>query len=484
MEKAASRMNENTALLHYDYTQEGFWREVEPEFSKSIDRVLISLRGDDFSTLEEKYHLINAVKFIGCKDSEMAEKLKVYDTIQPYNELKGENKDIFMKEISKVINQKRIGVSPFHMKVSSNTNIEKILESAPKLGFTTVETVFPGEELEGLKEKFKGTVRNVSFKGPAKDDPFYSKAVGSNTTKALACIVKYTKPISYNILGQLPGSIQQRIENAFEDAGVQNAYNAEAASKVATATEGAILFGGSMVAGLLLKQPEYLLGMFSVLYSAIRFMSIEDGAFDFLEDGPTGHPLLKPIFWPLEKILEKTKGRVGPKPEIVEFQLKDPVTRSRETGGENAANYHSNLEQIAAYSTGEKAEKNLVWSLDNHYTQGEEFEKSMKKSKLTGFLGYTHLSREAGVMGFYNVSYAGPYRKISALICKPGERYALTYIKPEETPGKFEDINKIIASDKSFDAKIKTFFDYSQAEYLHISRFKDNEKEEDKTITR
>jgi len=75
------QLDRNPALFAYDYLQDGFWRESEPEFTRSLDNIVISLEEDDFADLEDKHHLLNALKYLGSKDEELKKRLEIYDTI-------------------------------------------------------------------------------------------------------------------------------------------------------------------------------------------------------------------------------------------------------------------------------------------------------------------------------------------------------------------------------------------------------------------
>lgn len=487
MQRVVQALEQNPPLINYDFMQDGFWREVLPDFTRQFDQVAIRLSGDDFRGLEEKHHLMNALKYLGTQEEPLERRLVIYDTVLPYNTPQP-TKEV-QKRIGKVGNIKFDGLTIF---VGNRTqNLERILESASESGFKGVRCVVDGEEsIKGLGKKYK--VKVVQHNFSETDDPN-----NSGLTRLLGKLVKKTKFVSYPVLGFLPSSLQRRIETSFKKAGVQDAYNSGRAFLVSSWLENLSVFaGGITLANTYGPSWAWIPTTAYALVNGIgrgimRGAGICGGHGEGktcgrclirTNEGPCGDMLVKPIFFPLEKLLDYKCGKIPTHPTLVEIELGDG--NSSKSDRVSKHNYHPLMEEIASKTFNPETEQNLIWRLDNHHTQGKYFEKALRESGLNGFGNGQYLAREAGALAIYDTLQSPPYKKVSALVCFPNRRYAVTYVGLDsETLTDFQTVSQVLSNGEPIDKKLESVSRHTKADYIHASQFNEGTKVADLTAT-
>ena len=94
MQFLVENADKDQRLLEYDYLQENYWNKHNPQFTQTLDEVVIASLRDNFDNPESKAHVWQAVKILGVKGSDFDEKEKVYDTVKPFNgKVKGFRKE-------------------------------------------------------------------------------------------------------------------------------------------------------------------------------------------------------------------------------------------------------------------------------------------------------------------------------------------------------------------------------------------------------
>ncbi len=147
-------MNKNPNIINYDY----FCESVNENFLKSLDNILIDIKGDNFSNLSDRHHLFNALKFLAVRNASLEQKLPIYDTILPFNSPKILSEILANKGIEATIKDGAVNVSYLSM----NENL--FFSQIPSLGMPKIRTMLPVqvyEELENLKKQ-KGRIHRFS----------------------------------------------------------------------------------------------------------------------------------------------------------------------------------------------------------------------------------------------------------------------------------------------------------------------------------
>lgn len=218
-------IDENPVLLSYDFMQEDFWRETHPELSKELDKILIAVKKDDFTSLREKHHIVSAVKYLSTENKERKTKIRTYDFILPFNNgFSSSDKNDFLEFLESSGKIKDIEISGNTLKVTKANNLETLIEVASYMGFNRLQTIVEGHLHKELKEEY-----GEESVGPLRKEPWIKANKESKIVDVLANIVKYTKPISYTLLGALPSSLQRRTAKRFNESKVENAYDPIAA---------------------------------------------------------------------------------------------------------------------------------------------------------------------------------------------------------------------------------------------------------------
>ncbi|MFC1698218.1 hypothetical protein ACFL1H_07795 [Nanoarchaeota archaeon] len=516
METVVKSLEENTALLNYDYLQNDYWNEEQPEFSKKLDSILIRLKQDDFTDLSEKHHIINGLKYLASKDEPLEKRLEIYDTITPFND----NSKIKNKNLFKKISRYGYDSMGLILKVGKTNNVKQLLTNAATLGFKFVQV--PMEVKEYDNNKIKGRVISADFVEDL-GNPFLKK------------LIKYTAPISYPLIGTLPRRLVNKIVRKLSFPDYYKKINLENIRKKDTVIcknrydDGRVIIESGAKGDITeIHDKNHITIKWDGLaneYADIKEFNLEEET-DFelrrntfkdwlpfasslaVEAGLVGYmfyniaglakipPLIgvplglliidiakrgvqyannsdygSMITWPLKFFCfnEKKENKV-----MVEFDVSNVKSDNSETKVEKIQNMQEILENAAQYKVDEKFETNLRWNLENHHTQCKYFAKEIKE-KLN--FEKDQIERELGCYFLYDNKKCGNFNKISALVCYSGTRYSLSFITENEFD--ITSICRTLKDDINEHKKFENIFNETNSDYMHLCRFENLEKTED-----
>ncbi|MBI5065005.1 hypothetical protein HZA97_02105 [Candidatus Woesearchaeota archaeon] len=465
-------VSKNNALLSYDFLQDDFWRGVEPEFSKTLDLILIRLKGDAFSGLQDKHHIINAIKYLAGSNLSFDDKVEVYDTILPYNTPNTKLNEKFFKEKMKELGIEG-NIEDLILEAKNVKNLDSLLYSASLVGVSRVKVKMDYELYQKKYSKYSNAmIIDVS-------------EVKGRLAKLQKAKKHSKKPAGIKSFFGFGNKEQEYLETEEEPLEINKEQ------KIAL-----VMFD-------LTRDVTYLESKHSKNLDLEDFESGEDDDFtdDFDDDSESCvigsdwnydpnlglqqkkgsndnfGSLLVPLGYSKNKKSHKKQNKID---ELL--SACDKKTKKREnthSEGKKEHNNHPLLEQLAQKVV--EQENNLVWSRENHHTQGKYFSKELLQGiKLGEFQNQEYLERECGARTFYDLLQSGPYNKTTAIVCFKDERYALTLINESELD--FAALSKIFAQQKSCEEKINSVAELTQAHYIHLSQYKSNEKTKDLTF--
>ena len=479
MDFVVKQLDRNPALFAYDYLQDGFWRESEPEFTRSLDNIVISLEEDDFADLEDKHHLLNALKYLGSKDEELKKRLEIYDTILPFNTPSMEqNRKLFEGELKRLRIEGIQEQDEITANVKNSDDVERVLSVAQKLGFSNVKTIIGKKKYEEIEKKYPGSsivgdessVNSLKFKRGK-----FAKAFGK------------IKPLTYPILGASSSYVQESLERRVGkenfDAGYSTIH-----SFIGFLSYGALYTIYHIVrrkledvTGLNLPDSSLAFGLSVLGQEAIRMFRASSKANITNDHRPAvGNIAGTILFSPLSLYFHLTNDEDSVR-NVANIKLVSPEAEPK-IG--RLQNYHKLLDEFAKEKLPEDIENNLVWSLDNHHTQGYYFaDRVIRNKKLLGKFGkLEHLDRELGALTLYDKRESGPYQKTSAIVCFKGRRYVMTYVTGKKE-NDFNTVSNLLSTDKKMNEKISELSGLTDAEYLHLTEYA-NGGREDLTATK
>ncbi len=457
MQSVIDCVSKNNALLNYDFLQDNFWRGVEPEFSKTLDLILIRLKGDAFSGLQDKHHIINAIKYLAGSNLNFDEKMQVYDTIMPYNTPNTQLNEKFFKEKMKELGIEG-DIENLVLEAKNVKNLDSLLYSASLVGVARVKVKM---DLELYQKKYSNDGRAMILDVNEKKE---------RLSKLLQTTKKYQKkPSGIKSFFGFGNKEQESLELDEE------LEKSESAKEQKTAI---VMFDLTRDTDC-----EYY-------YDEEKGFGLDKGSFDADEDssnsndGEYYNSKWDPVseqFIPIHHSSKEKSLKKKQKINALLFGIDKKIRKQENKVSEEKKehNNHPLLEQLAQKSV--EQENNLIWTRENHHTQGKYFSKELLQGiKLGEFQNQEHLEREHGARTFYDILESGPYTKTTALICFQGNRYAMTLINESELD--FTKLSKIFAAQKSCEEKITLLTELTQAHYIHLSQYKSNEKTNDLTF--
>ena len=464
MNSVVKQFDVNPALFAYDYLQESFWRKNDPEFSKLLDQVLIGLKGDDFSGLREKQHILNALKYLGARDEDLERKIEIYNTIVPFSSINhGESKKLAEDALSKhaIVKIKENG----NLEVKKVSNMDDFLNVARFFGFASVNGLITNDQMGQLSRDgiYMDKAEKVDMK-KIKD-----------RMRLVANTVKYTKSISYPMIGLLPGFFQGRIERRFNETGINNAFNSRSASISSGVVEGCFGTGLLVYSVATRNITPYLGPGFALMIEGFARADISRTC-PGCHDG-FGSLFLKILLLPFEEYMkhyrDKKKGvkRDG-QLSLVEFKIPRNEMKGEYDGISYTHNYHSELEELAQKQLPEKIEDNLIWSEGNHHTFGTYFRRELTKDVETE-IPIQNIKRSVGALSLGYKLFDDPYEKRSSIVCFKGRRYVMTSISTKRDID-FDEVSKILYDEKKLSDRFTDLFKLTDAEYLHLTEFNNN----------
>ncbi len=470
MNSVVKQFDVNPALFAYDYLQESFWRKNDPAFSKLLDQVLIGLKGDSFSGLREKQHILNALKYLGARDEDLERRIEIYNTIIPFSSINHEE----TKKLAEIALNKHAIVKikeNGNLEVKKVSNMDDFLNIARFFGFTGINGLITNDQMNQLSRDgiYMDKVEKIDMK-KIKDN-----------MRFVANTVKYTKFISYPIIGLLPGYFQKRIERRFNETGINNAFNSKRATISSGAVEGC--FGtGLFVYSIITRSVSFLIPGLVLLVDGFGRADISRSYDDGL-----GSLFLKIPLLPFEEYMKhyrdkkkdvKQDGQLS----LVEFKIPRNEMKGEYGGTSDLHNYHSELEELAQKQLPDKIEDNLVWSEGNHHTFGTYFRRELTKDVETA-IPIQNIKRSIGALSLGYKLFDDPYEKRSSIVCFKGRRYVMTSISTKRDVD-FDDVSKILYDNKKLEERFTDLFNLTDAEYLHLTEFNNNAMGKSLTATK
>ena len=469
MQVVVEAINKSPALRSYDFMQDEFWQATNPEFSRSLDQILITLQGDEFTSLQDKQHIVNALKYLGSASEEFDERMKIIDTINPFNTNNTvDNRATFRKALRQagITNGERKG--GLVIKINSSRRLEEVVAAAGKLGYASIQVLAKGEEMDQIKQKYP-------FAYLIEGD--ISKQVQLITESQEQMEGKKTfnwwkKQVLHYIFGNAGRGTQEELSNRLG----KDKFDPEYATVTSTIFNGAASLihlvgycgvGAIIDANTSLHVPGTSYWYVSLIGFANEGMRLVYGL-NMYQKGGWGSLLGTALFSPLSAYFLITGKKKST--SLMEIPLAKPQNYLSNIG---APNYHPQLEELAQKEISAEVEQNLSWRPDNHHQQGELYTQALF-SETNEF--EINLQRKTGIQTYYRVLETGPYKKVQALICKPGERNVLTYITSGDKATDFETISTILANDQTPEQQVEAISQHVKAEYIHLSKFKDGKK--------
>ena len=466
MEYIIKSMEKDPRLLHYDYMQDNYWKRDNQKFNRTLDKVVISVLGDNLHTLEDKHHVLQAIKFLGVTESPFEEKERIYGTILPFNgRVKNPRK---RNKLSDLIG-KIFGYSyrieedtEFNIKVNDIDPefLEDIIREVQDYGYKALETVMTKADFDRLK------IPNAQIT----DAPNGNINNGS-LQEIVRKSIRYTLPLSYPLLGSLSGSLQNKIEEYtnFDDKKGFNANHACSTSCTVELVSGAIAFFSG------LSYNNYLLscgGAYLVIESLQRLLrsySPDRRCIGFLPLIIATSPFL--LHYGTKDGIGNDKKNINVKVKI-QLNEREKIYDKTQDDNANMFNYFANIARNIAAP--ENIENNLVWTTQNHNNYGKNFSSYLYKT-------VQDLSQRQDCQQvidkknqFYNLfttKQIGDYTKLTILAFSKEERYVLSLISAKQIQNPVITANEILASNKQTLEKAQELTERLGSEYTHLSRF-------------
>ena len=454
MQIVADRLNKNPTLLRYDPMQDGYWRKQEGRFAEALDDLLIATVRDDFHSVDAKHHVLQAVKYLGIEDTSSKEREKVYDTILPFHgPVPLETKENLLKKLFGRLlgNQYKLsnleGLA-LNIDATSDGFRDEFMQMARDRGYTTLRVEMTDKDFE----KVKAQLKDMQVVGSDNIRPNQKIVDATNS------FVRYTKPLSYPILGALPRSLQERLEKTLPTFSAEYAYITSNCTEFVAAALGAI---GTCI----YTESEYLfLAAIPFFADAITRETMGWPNHDY--DHPVGSAFLKPFLYPLEKhFKEKAKKKV-----TVEL----PVRKIE--ASQQVPNPIAFYDAVGKMEVPEEAERNLVWDNENHHQFGKSFMAYVKEHSGTQPQGIeiaTSINKPNQAVVYNHELPVDGYRKYSSLFCFNGRRYLLTAVEPNRGTNNFvENASTILADGSDNQKKLERLGKELDARYVHLREYR------------
>src|SRR3989344_2216598 len=459
MQLVAERVTKNPSLLQYDPMQDGFWRKNDPAFSENLDDLLISIVRDDFTDVDAKHHVLQAVKYLGVEDSPFEKREEVYDTILPFQgSVQSELNEGILKRILGKLFGAQYKLEDLESLVLSVDAVKdgfspELIDIAKEMGYSNLRVKITDKEWKRIESQ-------LEYARIASSDQMQNNQEGINFYNKL---VKYTKPISYLFLGALPRSLQDKLDNTLPDFSKRVAFSASCWTEIA----GSVIGAASLA--VLNNHPIYLLTGLPTLCDGIyRGFKGLDSEGDNYEES-RGSVFLKPVFYPVERHLDK-------KPKGFKV-LTIPIRKMKSS--KPLPNPLAHYDRVARLEVPQDVEQNLVWSQENHHSYGKHFMEFVNSAESIpeGILISRHIDKESQSVAYSHETAVDGFAKNCALYCfNGGRRYLVTAIGKESKRKVFvENIRRILASDKDLEKKLGEMGKQTNAKYLHIIEYQNGE---------
>ncbi len=464
MKYVAERMNKNPALLRYDPIQDGIWKKKEKRFSVGLEGLLVGMARDDFHTFDAKHHVLQAIKYLGVEELPFEEKKKIMESILPFSGVELPKSDgLVRKVLGKLFgfgyDLKSDDGLTLEIDVNNNGFVPELVDIAREKGYVALRVNVNSEEKEQIEEEYEGAHFVGHFNRNSREQE------GREVLKKIFNgVVKYTKPFSYVVLGALPESLQMKMHRTLPT------FDAESAFKISIWTNGIASFTGAIGASLYAENGWYLFSMVPLIVDSLARLGMGADSFGNYET-PVGSVFVKPLAYPLEKILGEPRER-----QDREYMVEVPLRKTVEDAA--TVNPISFYEQVAKLKLSKKAESSLAHGLSNMYTYGIDFVKFVSNKLGTWPQGVNeseHLNIQA-VKFSQDVDING-FRKNCSLYCfKEGLRHISTVIGKREDVDRYSlEAGNIFSLEGELKDKIGVITKKFGPRYVHLREYRGGE---------
>lgn len=440
---------ENDALITYDPRQHTYWKRRNPSFAETLDSLVIAVGRDMLGSMDARHHILQAIKYMSVASEPFEKKEAMYSTILPRHGAVNPSKEggrLMRVANSMVGSQHQVEVvedGALDLGRSPN-DIGELIEFARERGYQNMRIIINRDEANRLKEQFPGRVE-------IKDAP-------PPPDSAMNKLIRFTKPISYPILGALPGKIQEWLAENYQSYNPEHAFHTsvavEAAGSVALAAALAFGYGGLI----------YVVGGVPILADAVGrlFGSARSDA-----NHPVGSIFLKPVFQLYEK---DAKYRTN----LALVEMTFPVEPAPSV--KSPLQY---LEHIAALDVPEGIEGTLLWGPANHNNFGKRFSAHVEEN--AGDPGKldveVSIDRKNQAVIFQQHVALDNYTRSSLLLCFSGQRYLITALANEAHDTA--SLAAILTQEIPVQDKFEGIVNATHARYVHFRRFEFGEATQD-----
>lgn len=472
-------LEQDYSLTQYDFTHDMFWRAVEPGFTNTLDHLLISLTQDEFASLEDKHHLWNAVSWLWGKEKPIREYVELCDTLLSQTEV---DLDVLYPTHLKKEGVLHVKGKGYVASTPSQESLERLSYLLKKSNSCELSFIADRKSQEYLKKEFpKASTLTL-------EDETLKEVGLAPSWKWLRNQGKIAKDITYYFLGQTSRYTTGQLQRWN---GVEH-FNQERSVRAPISTNRNAGFIGLMGSGFG--------GAAQMLWNGF-----------FNESSPLEIPGLLPVglasagllvvaaaqIWAFTVNTANSKSGGGSIPGLIlglplslYFRKKGselsslrlltiPKQNVKESSSSLSQSYHPAMEVMAEHQISKEVEDNLVWTLENHHTQGKVYaEKLQSAQKSPPYFGKNYrITPGLNTLTFYELGHHNPYTKVSALICQKGERWATTFITKKEGAGNIDVLNEWASiHQKIEESHVQELSKKVGAEYFHLTQFVEGKK--------
>jgi hypothetical protein len=169
IEKISKILDKQDGVAGYDPTQDCYWREKNPTLVQSLDDLLIALQGEHFTRIDDKHHILQAIRFLKAENLPISEKNQLYLSITPYNERAEVPKEGFFKRAASMLlgSTYVVETSPSNkrtLKVYGDAeNLDYVMKEATKLGYTKLEAILKYNEATQVRRSITSNIERSSL---------------------------------------------------------------------------------------------------------------------------------------------------------------------------------------------------------------------------------------------------------------------------------------------------------------------------------
>ncbi|MDO8556462.1 MAG: hypothetical protein Q7R96_04810 [Nanoarchaeota archaeon] len=160
MRVVVNRLPKRAELMRYDPLQDGYWLDTENRFVQALDDILIGITREEFCSIDEKHHIVQALKQVNLSKRPWAEQKAVLDGIAPfYGALPLEDTRGFGKLVGWIlgssIEQRALDAVTLRLDNIQYAMFDRVVDIARKRGFLQVQVDIDDDEVyEELSKKY------------------------------------------------------------------------------------------------------------------------------------------------------------------------------------------------------------------------------------------------------------------------------------------------------------------------------------------